>query len=98
MLTSNTEIPDYKFYFNSSISATGGVGLYVKSNVTASKRYDLTCRRNDFETIWVEIDNSKARNILCCYVYRHPNSDVAKFSEHLQEMLSYVENENKLFV
>ena len=98
MLTSNTEIPGCKFYFNSSISATGGVGLYVKSNVTASKRYDLTCRKNDFETLWVEIDNSKARNILCCYVYRHPNSDVAKFSEHLQEMLSYVENENKLFV
>ena len=42
LLTSNVEIPGYKFYFNSSISAASGVGLYVKSNVTARKRDGLT--------------------------------------------------------
>ena len=40
LLTSNTETPGYKFYFNSSISAAGGVGLYVESNATASKKDD----------------------------------------------------------
>ena len=96
MLTSNTEIPGYEFYFNSYISVAGGVGLYVKSTATASKRGDLTPRNKDFKTIRVEIANSKAKNIQCCCAYRNPNSDVAKFSDHLQEMLPNVQNENKI--
>ena len=53
----NTNIPGYKFHHISSNSASGGVGIYVKSNLTFNKRDDLTYCDNDFETIWIEIDN-----------------------------------------
>ena len=94
--TLNIDIPSYKFYHTSSISAAGGVGMYIKSNLTANKREDLSFCNDDFETIWVEIDNLKAKNMLCCCAYRHPNTDISKFSDHLWEMLSITEKENKI--
>ena len=85
-----TDIPGYKFHHTSSNSASGGVGIYVKSNLTVDKRDDLSYCDNEFETIWIEIDNPKAKNILCCCAYRHPNTDTARFSEHFQEKLSKI--------
>ena len=70
--------------------------VYVKSDLKANKRDDLSFTNNDFETIWIEIDNSKAKNILCCCAYRHPSSDISKFSDYFQETFSKLENENKL--
>ena len=43
----------------------------------------------------VELDNSKGRNVLCCCVYRHPYTELTKFSDHLREMLSVTDKENK---
>ena len=62
----------------------------------AHERGGLSFCNSDFETNWAEMDNSKAKNILCRCAYRHPSTDIAKFSDHLQEMLSAVENENKI--
>ena len=39
---------------------------------------------------------SKKYNIICCCAYRHPNSDITKFSQHLQETLCTVANEDKM--
>ncbi len=50
----------------------------------------------DFETIWIEIDNPRAKNILCCCAYRHPSSDIAKFTQHLQETLCAIADEDKI--
>ena len=79
-----------------SHSAAGGVGIYVKANLPANKRDDLSISTVDFETVWIEIDNPKAKNILCCCAYRHPSSDIAKFTDHLQKTLSIANDENKL--
>ena len=95
-ISDNIELPGYKFHYTPSNSAAGGVGIYVKSDLRANKRDDLSFTNDDFETIWIEIDNSKAKNILCCCAYRHPSSDISVFSDHFQETFSKLENENKL--
>ena len=59
----NTNIPGNKFHHTSSNSATGGVGVYVKSNLTVDNRDDLSFCDNEFETIWSGIDNPKAKII-----------------------------------
>ena len=82
-IKSNINLPGYHFYHTVSHSAAGGVGIYVKSDLTTNKREDLSVSTIDFETIWIEIDNTRAKNILCCCAYRHPSSEVAKFTEHL---------------
>ena len=95
-ISDNIELPGCKFHHTPSNSAAGGLGIYVKSDLKANKRDDLSFTNDDFETIWIEIDNSKAKNILCCCAYRHPSSDISKFSDHFQETFSKLENDNKL--
>ena len=68
----------------------------IKSNHNANEGDDLSFCKSDFETIWVEIDNLKAKNILWCYGYRYRSTDLAKFRNDLQEILYVKENENKI--
>ena len=84
----NLELPGYKFHETPSHSSAGGLGIYVKSNLIANKRDDLCINDEDFETVWIEIENPKAKNILCCCAYRHPNSDISKFNDYFQMTLS----------
>ena len=79
-IKSNIQLPGYKFYHTLSLSAAGGVSTYAKENLTACKREDWSISNVEFETLWVEIDNSRSKNILCCCAYRHPSSDIAKFT------------------
>ena len=95
-ISTNIDIPGYNFHHTSSLSAAGGVGIYVKSNLEANKRLDLSISTCDFETVWIEIVNAKSKNILCCCAYRHPSSDIIKFIDHIQEILSKTANENKI--
>ena len=44
---------------------------------------------------WVEIVNTKAKNILCCSAYRHPSFSPLMFKEHLKSTLSQLTSENK---
>ena len=92
----NNEFPGYKFRETLSHSSAGGVGIYVKSNLTANKRDDLCISDKDFETVWIEIENSKAKNILCCCAYRHPSTDISRFNDYFQMTLSNLTKENKL--
>ena len=95
-IKSNITLPGYNFYHTMSQSAAGGVGIYVKLDLTTNKRDDLSVSTVELETIWIEIDNPRAKNILCCCAYRHPSSDIAKFTQHLQETLGSIADEDKI--
>ena len=60
-------------YSQPSRSAGGGVGVCTRHTLNAFKRTDLSTTDDEFETIWVEIVDTKAKNILCCCAYRHPS-------------------------
>eukprot|EP00794_Sanderia_malayensis_P001792 gene1792-1997_t len=92
----NIELPGYNFHYTPSHSSAGGVGIYVRSNLEANKRDDLCVRDADFETVWVEICNPKAKNVICCCVYRHPNSDISKFNDHLHGKIEGLAKGNNL--
>ena len=49
----------------------GGVSINVKQILSANKRDYLSVSYVDFETIWIEIDNPKSRNILCRCAYQN---------------------------
>ena len=49
---------------------------------------------DEFETVWVEINNTKAKNILCCCAYRHPSFNPVRFKEHFESILSQLTREN----
>ena len=95
-ISTNADIPGYKFHNTPSKSAAGGVGIYVKSILTADKRLNLSTSTSDIETVWIEIQNKKSKNILCCCTYRYPSSKINKFNDFVQEIITKIENENKL--
>ncbi len=47
-IKSNINLPGYHFYHTVSHSAAGGVGIYVKSDLTTNKREDLSLSTINF--------------------------------------------------
>ena len=56
---SNHKLEAYDFYHRDSHTLAGGVGLYIKTYLTANWRDDMENSTDDFETIWVETNNNK---------------------------------------
>ena len=59
----------------------GGVGLYIKMGLGLVPRPDLNASTDHYETVLVEIENTKDKNILICCAYRHPSYDCEIFKE-----------------
>ena len=75
-----------------SKNSCGGCAIYVNSQLDHLVRNDLSALEEEYETLWVEINNHKAKNFLFCCLYRHPSSDVSLFLrvDHLTSVLQKV--------
>ena len=85
----NVSFTGYNMHSTPSKKSAGGVALYIKS-LNNKLREDQKFTNDGFEMIGVEIINSKNKNILCCCVYRHPNSDVQEFTHFVNGILQIV--------
>ena len=91
----NNNLDGYTLHSQPSRSAAGGVAIYTRHTLNAFKRTDLSTTDDEFETIWVEIVNTEAKNTLCYCAYRHPSISPVRFKEHLESTLSQLSSENK---
>ena len=82
-------------YSQPSKSFCGGCAIYVNSQLDHQVRNDLSVLEAEYETIWVEINNTEDKNVLCCCLYRHPSSDINKFIDHMTSILQKVQKEKK---
>ena len=72
----NINIDGYRQPFTlGSRTAKGGVATYVRDEYNVNECNDLNLVNNSFEAVWVEIKNTKAKNIVCGCIYKHPKSD-----------------------
>ena len=94
-ISSNVDIPGYTLFKSSSTSQNGGVGLYIKNSLTSNPRVDLDSCSDDFETIWVEIENKKDKDFLICCVHRHPSSNL---TSHFQNLLPKISSNKLVFI
>ena len=76
---SNVAIEGYQMYSQPSESASCGVAIYVNNKLDHFRKDDLSVIEDDFESLWIEINNNKGKNIMCGYIYRHPNRDPNNF-------------------
>ena len=77
----------------------GGVCLYVDEKINYSVRHDLNKMKHPdkTETLFIEIDRPKAKNVVIGIVYRSPDQDVRTFNQFVEDLLSKLtKNENKL--
>ena len=95
-----TELSNYAFFAKSrSKCKGGGVGLYIRKNLTHWLRDDLSMfEEGCFESIFVEINLGKFK-IICGTVYRPPFTDSdlnTKFLDTLSLVLGKLKREKKL--
>ena len=94
-VSTNVNISGYSFFSTKSKSQNGGVGLYIKTGLGPVPRPDLNASTDHYETVWVEIENTKDKNILICCAYRHPSYDPEIFTDYMQDLLSNSSVTNK---
>ena len=94
-VSTNVNISGYSFFSTKSKSQNGGVGLYIKTGLGPVPRPDLNASTDHYETVWVETENTKDKNILICCAYRHPSYDPEIFTDYMQDLLSNSSVTNK---
>src|SRR5437867_1649430 len=91
-------LKDYNFYYflpaNSNI---GGIGIYVHHSFSVIERNDLTLNATDtgqaVESLFLEL-YTNYYHCLLCGIYRHPSSNLKKFTYSLEKFLdsSHISN------
>ena len=95
----NVDMQGCSMYTQPSKSSCGVSAIYVKSQLDDLVRNDLSALEEEYETLWVEINNHKAKNFLFCFLNRHPSIDVSFFLDHLTSLLQKVQKGNQtLFI
>ena len=77
----------------------GGVGIFIKNDVSFQDRNNSYSIHDVFESIFIEIDKhvfNKNSNIVIGVIYRPPNTDINCYNESLNVILEKLKNENKL--
>ena len=87
----NFDMEGYHKYNQPSKSASGGVVIYVNSDLDHYKIDKLSKTEDDFESLWIEIKNREKKSIICGCIYRHPNTDSVKFTEYIESTLSEID-------
>ena len=94
----NTNLSGYDMFSTPSNSSKGGVALFSNSSFNVIERFDLKSSSNHFESVWIEIKNTRSKNIICAAIYRHPHNNnipLSSFFEYLEHALQKVISENK---
>jgi len=81
----NTNLPGC-FLSQPSMSNAGGVGFYIKDNLSYIKHDDFCTTNPEFESIWIEIEVPLQHNIVCGLLYRHPDQNTAKTVDFLYKV------------
>ena len=78
----NLIIPEYKMYHTPTETHFGGVALYVKEIYDIKPRTDLSKSVKGIgESIFIEIENKRTKNIIIGSFYRHP-ANLDSFNEN----------------
>ena len=91
----NVSLEGYDLFKTPTMSPKGGVALYMKNKFSSFERVGLRAQTSEYEGVWVEIKNSKSRNIVCGCVYRHPTYDMSNFLNYIDSCLKILSDENK---
>ena len=92
---SNVEIDGYQKFHTPSKSSKGGTAIYVNKYFDSMERSNLNINSLEYESLWIEIKNTRSKNIVIASIYRHPHNNFNEFFQYLESCLSQVMKENK---
>lgn len=89
-------LPGYTFISQPTKLRAGGVGAFIHYGINFHIRDDLSSSTDEYEMLWIEIENKSSKNTLCGIIYRHPNSNLDLFSNKLFSNIEIINREGKL--
>ena len=81
-------VPGYKFVGKHRGSLGGGVGCYIKENISYLRREDL--ESDEIELMWLEIKRHQSSSYFVGVLYRKPSSDATLFFNILEQNMDNV--------
>ena len=72
ILLKNVSIEAYDIYSTGSQLARGGTAIYVNKKLNSFEKNDLKINNEEYESVWIEINNKGSKSIICGCLYRHP--------------------------
>ena len=73
------------------------VVLHPQKQLDDFEKDNLQVETNECEPVWAELNNIPKKNILYCCIYRHPDSDPMKLTDHFEKLCSTLSKEKKRF-
>ena len=95
----NVDITGYDFIHCASITKAGGVGFYVKQNLSYKQKSDININLNFVENMWIEVKTNNGP-IVIGVIYRHPTTlvnDYESFSTNLCDIFADLRDSNTAF-
>ena len=91
-------ISNYEFIGNNrKLKRGGGVGVYIRKDISFNRRTDLDVFTDFLESIFIELEQSNSSTIIGV-MYRPPGQSLDDFFKTLNSILDIVRKENFLFV
>ena len=91
---------NYEFVENHRTDETGGgVGLFVRDNISFLKRSDLEIFNEYNESIFIEIKKTvfgMEKNVIIVVIYRPPNTDINTFNDQFATLMENIKQEEKI--
>ena len=92
-------MPNFSVYQTKTTTSKGGTALYVLNSLVHTERADLNQQvHGALESTFVEIEQSKKKNIVCGSIYRHPSSNVEDFIMYMVKILDKLAKEDKILL
>ena len=90
----NVDIPGFNFIHNPSQTNSGGVGLYINSNLTYQPRNDLNLNNVGCENLFIEIPTLSGKPFITGVISRHPTYAFRLFQDEFVKLVTHLQNNN----
>ena len=90
----NVDIPGFNFIHNPSQTNSGGVGLYINSNLTFQPRNDLNLNNVGCKSLFIEIPTSSGKPFIIGVIYRHPTYAFQPFQDGFVKHVIHLQSNN----
>ena len=89
--------PGYTFYFNETESSHEGIGFFLSDNLTFKQSLNLLINElRRLESTFIELIFPNKRNMICDFIYKHPNMKISRFNnQYLMPLLTNIQKEEK---
>ena len=94
----NIKLDGYALFSTPTLTNKGGVAIFAKSDFKPTERTDLKINHEHFESVWIEINNLKSKNVIVGSIYRHPHDNLDiynKFLEYIEPLIIKLIKEDK---